>query len=263
MRKRSFAGVNRVPLPAVIGIFVLLATICTSPCQAVEPDRQVHPPLSPKTVSHKLNRLNKDVTFLDLHTVPGSMTETSLGQVVRSSVQFLPRWTRVMAMSETQLDAMNHCNPGQGSCPEEMLFWKKILQEARDLPFLEQLKSVNAYFNGWPYRRDIDAYGVSEYWASPLEFLQKSGDCEDYSIAKYFALKQLGVPVEQMSIVLLIDAVSDSQHAVLVVSNGQDSYVLDNLSDLLLPQEKYAHYLPLYSVNEHYRWTYVTTSRLN
>ena len=66
-----------------------------------------------------------------------------------------------------------------------------------------------------------------------------------------------------MSIILVVDVMRNIQHAVLAVRRGQDSYLLDNLSDLLLPQEKYLHYLPLYSINEHYRWAYVTTTSLH
>ncbi len=97
------------------------------------------------------------------------------------------------------------------------------------------MKTVNAYFNRWPYRLDIDVYGESEYWATPQEFLRLSGDCEDYSITKYYALKQLGVPVDRMRIVMLIDTIRGIAHAVLAVKQGDETYVLDNLSDLVLP----------------------------
>jgi len=175
----------------------------------------------------------------------------------RSSLRALPQWTRVVAETEAQIEAMMRCNPEQDNCSAATLSWQKILREARDLAPFEKLKAVNAYFNRWPYRLDIDVYGVNEYWATPQEFLRLAGDCEDYCIVKYYALKRLGIPVERMRIVLLVDAIRNITHAVLVVRHGQDSYVLDNLSDLLLPHQRYAHYLPQYSVNEHYRWAHV------
>jgi predicted transglutaminase-like cysteine proteinase len=175
----------------------------------------------------------------------------------RSGLRALPQWTRVMATAEAQIDAMMRCNPEQGSCSAAALSWHKILREARGLSVFERLKTVNAYFNRWPYRLDIDVYGVSEFWATPQEFLRLSGDCEDYSITKYYALKQLGIPIERMRIVLLIDAIRNIPHAVLAVKHGQESYVLDNLSDLVLPHQRYGHYLPQYSVNENFRWAHV------
>jgi predicted transglutaminase-like cysteine proteinase len=175
----------------------------------------------------------------------------------RSSLRALPQWTRVMATAEAQIEAMMDCRPEQEDCSAAALSWQKIVREASGLPLFEQLKTVNAYFNRWPYRLDIDVYGVSEFWATPQEFLRLSGDCEDYCITKYYALKQLGVPIERMRIVLLIDAIRNIPHAVLAVKHGQESYVLDNLSDLVLPHQRYAHYLPQYSVNEQFRWAHV------
>ena len=175
----------------------------------------------------------------------------------RSSLRALPQWSRVMASAGAQVEAMTRCNPERDSCSAAALSWQKIIYEARGQTAFEQLKTVNTFFNRWPYRLDIDVYGVSEYWATPQEFLRLSGDCEDYSITKYYALKQLGVPVEKMRIVMLLDTIRGISHAVLAVKAGEESYVLDNLTDLVLSHKRYEHYLPQYSVNEHYRWAHV------
>jgi predicted transglutaminase-like cysteine proteinase len=175
----------------------------------------------------------------------------------RSSLRALPQWTRVMASAEAQVEAMTRCNPERDSCSAAALSWQKIIREAQGLNASEQLKTVNAYFNRWPYRLDIDVYGVSDYWATPQEFLRLSGDCEDYSITKYYALKQLGVPVDRMRIVMLIDTIRGIPHAILAVRQGDETFVLDNLSDMVLPHQRYEHYKPQYSVNEQYRWAHV------
>ena len=114
---------------------------------------------------------------------------------------------------------MSTCRPERDSCSAAALSWQKIIHEARAAAF-EQLKTVNAFFNRWPYRLDIDVYGESDYWATPQEFLRLSGDCEDYSITKYYALKQLGVPVDRMRIVMLFDTIRGIAHAVLAVSRA-------------------------------------------
>ena len=175
----------------------------------------------------------------------------------RSSLRALPQWTRVMASSQAQVDAMTSCDPERNNCSTAALSWQKIIREAREQAAFEQLKTVNAYFNRWPYRLDIDVYGESEYWATPQEFLRLSGDCEDYSITKYYALKQLGIPVERMRIVMLIDTIRGIPHAILAVKQGDGTYVLDNLTDMVLSHQRYEHYKPQYSVNELYRWAHV------
>jgi predicted transglutaminase-like cysteine proteinase len=176
----------------------------------------------------------------------------------RSSLKALPNWTRVMAVADAQVREMNNCSPAQGNCSPAASSWQKIIGEARGLAGLEQLKTVNSFFNRWPYRLDIEVYGVSEYWATPQEFLKLSGDCEDYSITKYYALRQLGVPIEQMRIVMLTDSIRGIAHAILAVTQGGQTYVLDNVSDLVLPHSKYEHYIPQYSVNERFRWAHVS-----
>lgn len=176
----------------------------------------------------------------------------------RSTLRALPGWERVMAAARPQLAAMEGCDPGVDTCSAAALSWQKILARARDLPLREQLAEVNRFFNRWPYRLDIDVYGTADYWATPGEFLRLSGDCEDYCITKYYALRSLGVAPKRMRIVVVLDKIRNITHAVLAVATEGDNLILDNLSDLLLPDRRYQHYVPQYSVNEHYRWAHVS-----
>ncbi|MEJ2519658.1 MAG: transglutaminase-like cysteine peptidase [Desulfuromonadales bacterium] len=176
----------------------------------------------------------------------------------RSTLKALPNWTRVMVAAADQIEGFNHCPVAGESCSAAALSWQKIMRQSQSLVGLDQLRSVNSYFNRWPYRLDIDVYGVSDYWATPGEFLKLSGDCEDYSITKYYALRQLGYPADDLRIVLLRDTIRNIAHAILAVKLNQETYVLDNMSDLILPHQKYEHYVPQYSVNEHYRWAHVS-----
>jgi len=181
----------------------------------------------------------------------------------RSTLKALPGWERVMASAEEQTEVLYACDPNREVCTSAALSWQKILLQSRDLSGLEQLKAVNRYFNRWPYRLDIDAYGVSDYWATPGEFLKLSGDCEDYSITKYYALRKLGVATESMRIVLLRDNIRNIAHAVLAVKLDNEHYILDNMSDLVLPHLNYEHYVPQYSVNESYRWAHVSPTAMH
>jgi predicted transglutaminase-like cysteine proteinase len=62
------------------------------------------------------------------------------------------------------------------------------------------LKQINNFFNQKvEFGEDIDVWGKSDYWATPLESIGRlAGDCEDYSIAKYTFLKILNVPNEKL-----------------------------------------------------------------
>lgn len=122
---------------------------------------------------------------------------------------------------------------------------------------IEQLRAVNRFLNGWRYKSDQDNYGVRDYWATPLEFLARSGDCEDYAIAKFVTLRKLGFSAEQLRLVVVHDMRRDLAHAVLAVYLDSQVYLLDNLNMAVLPQERVTHYVPYYSVNETTRWAHV------
>lgn len=180
----------------------------------------------------------------------------------RSTLKALPNWTRVLGQAEAQAEAFSSCDADITVCTAAALSWQRIIRQSAGLSAMEQIKSVNQYFNRWPYRLDIDVYGVSDYWATPEEFLKLSGDCEDYSITKYYALRKLGFAVDDMRIVLLRDNIRGVSHAILAVKLDDDSYVLDNMSDLVLSHLKYEHYVPQYSVNELYRWAHVAPNAI-
>ncbi|MCG8684776.1 MAG: transglutaminase-like cysteine peptidase [Desulfobacterales bacterium] len=115
----------------------------------------------------------------------------------------------------------------------------------------EKLKAVNRFFNQVPYRRDIKAWGKSDYWASRLEFLGKGmGDCEDYAVAKYLTLSQLGVPQERL-FMTYVRARGFSEAAHMVVSYYTDRkavpLVLDNYDKRILPATQRKDLIPVYS----------------
>ena len=135
--------------------------------------------------------------------------------------------------------------------------WDNVKEKAQGKSPMELLRYVNTFWNTWPYKEDIVNWGVEDYWAIPAEFLKKSGDCEDYAIAKYFTLKELGIPYENMRIVVVRDTVRNLAHAVLAVYMDGDAYILDNLSNAVLSHSRIKQYSPQYSVNEVGRWAHL------
>ncbi|WP_298994255.1 transglutaminase-like cysteine peptidase [uncultured Desulfovibrio sp.] len=128
---------------------------------------------------------------------------------------------------------------------------------------MELLRYVNSFWNTWPYVEDIVNWGQEDYWEIPAEFLKKSGDCEDYSIIKYFTLKELGIPPESMRVVVVRDTIRNFAHAVLVVYLNDDAFILDNLSNSVLSHTKVRQYSPQYSVNEFGRWAHMKGRKIN
>jgi predicted transglutaminase-like cysteine proteinase len=154
--------------------------------------------------------------------------------------------------------AFHACATSQAGCSSPVLVkWRGLIVSASKLSRREQIKSVNDFFNRWPYKQDRELYGVLEYWAIPLEFMKRSGDCEDYAIAKYFALRELGFNIDDLRIVALRDRIRGVGHAVLAVQIDGDFLILDSLSNLILSHTRYTHYVPQVSMNETTRWAHV------
>ena len=179
-------------------------------------------------------------------------------EIASLSFEALPQWRRILAAMEQDQPAFRACLTNHAACGSNVLTsWRQIILSARRLSRPGQLDEVNRFFNRWPYKEDPEIYGRSEYWASPAEFMTRSGDCEDFSIAKFFALRELGLGNDEMRVVILFDKIRNIGHAVLVVYQDGDALVLDSLSDMILSHRKYRHYVPQYSMNEGTRWTHV------
>jgi len=175
-----------------------------------------------------------------------------------SSLKGLPQWTRVLGAMAKDRKAFDDCAGNASLCTSPILkHWRKIITTAAALPRDQRVKAVNDFFNRWPYKLDREVYGLSEYWATPKEFMTQSGDCEDYSIAKYFALRQLGFKKEELRVVILMDMIRGIGHAVLAFYAEDQILILDSLSNLILPHSRYKHYVPQYSMNETTRWAHI------
>ncbi len=174
------------------------------------------------------------------------------------SLKGLPQWTRVLGAVDNERRAFDDCAADANLCTTPILKHRRqIITTAAALPRGQRIQAVNGFFNRWPYKLDREIYGVSEYWATPKEFMARSGDCEDYSIAKYFALRKLGFKKEELRIVILMDRIRGIGHAVLALYAKDEIVILDSLSNLILPHSRYKHYVPQYSMNETTRWAHI------
>ena len=89
-------------------------------------------------------------------------------------------------------------------------------------------------------------YGYADFWASPLQTLaSEAGDCEDYAIVKYVALRELGIEVEDLRFVIVRDDKHQAEHAVVAVRDDQQWLILDNRTMMILNAEDARNYRPL------------------
>jgi predicted transglutaminase-like cysteine proteinase len=117
----------------------------------------------------------------------------------------------------------------------------------------QALKSVNDFLNDLPYGTDARIWGAADYWATPAEALSVNiADCEDYAIAKYFTLKELGVPVSSLRLVYAWTRLSREAHMVLAYypSPGSEPMIMDNLRDRIEKASDRPDLTPVFTFNE-------------
>jgi predicted transglutaminase-like cysteine proteinase len=179
------------------------------------------------------------------------------------SLAALPQWRGAIARMSGEAGVLDACGRDARACPSAAAEdWMRQLRRLDGASAWEQVRAVNRYANERPYRPDGGNWGRSDYWASPLEFLRRSGDCEDYAIFKYASLRRLGWPADRLRLVVVEDTSRSIPHAVLAVYLDDEAFILDNLTDAILPQTAIGHYLPYYSINEMARWAHAQPDAL-
>lgn len=125
---------------------------------------------------------------------------------------------------------------------------KKILKKLKTAKPLKQLTIVNRWYNKIKYQSDKRNYRVNDYWATLYEFVGKGkGDCEDYTISKYYTLKELGFDINRLKFTYVVyknrrgKKISHMILAYLKVKKPRttkDILILDNIINKILPANK-------------------------
>jgi predicted transglutaminase-like cysteine proteinase len=140
-----------------------------------------------------------------------------------------------------------------GPVAVRLLEWRDLLGSDLRMPELEKLRMVNLYFNRrLRFSDDSRIWGQRDYWATPVEALVKgAADCEDYALAKYFSLRQLGVPASKLRITYVKALRLNQAHMVLTYypSPKAAPLVLDNLINEIRPAWERNDLLPVYAFN--------------
>lgn len=158
--------------------------------------------------------------------------EQAIAQKVRDAIRRYQRQSTACGRGE-------HCG---------MSGWYAFLDSVRDASPLAKLDAVNRWVNRFPYVSDWQNWGVADYWESPAELIAHGGQCEDYAMVKYLALRALGFDDSSMRIVAVRDGADD--HAVLVVRLRGRLYLLDNLEQNVVESTHAPAYRLIYAVND-------------
>ncbi|WP_255587952.1 transglutaminase-like cysteine peptidase [Deefgea piscis] len=136
---------------------------------------------------------------------------------------------------------------------------QQLLLGSKTLPEADKLKRINEYINRrFQFVEDQILWNQADYWATPLEMIGKSaGDCEDFAIIKYMALKDTGVSTDKLRLSYVkakiggTNSTISQAHMVLTYYSEPDAepLVLDNLISEIRPASRRPDLTPVFSFN--------------
>jgi predicted transglutaminase-like cysteine proteinase len=110
---------------------------------------------------------------------------------------------------------------------------------------------------------DLAQYGEIDVWSSPLvTFANGAGDCEDYAIAKFVALRQAGISPDDVRIVIMRDTIRGEDHAVAAARLDGHWLTLDNRRMAMVEDVYVRNYRPLFVIDQHGVMQYADTPLL-
>jgi predicted transglutaminase-like cysteine proteinase len=161
------------------------------------------------------------------------------------------KWRGVEARMTGESLLLQVCRSDPGSCGMAGRAALAVMDEARDADGMARIGIVNRSVNAAVrYVSDDRQHGLADVWSSPLATLASGeGDCEDYAIAKYMLLRQLGVAETDLMLLLVRDNAVRQDHAVLGVRVDGRWLVLDNRQARVLDADQLAHFTPLFALD--------------
>ncbi len=130
-----------------------------------------------------------------------------------------------------------------------------MMAPARGLDPLGKLAFVQrAVRNRIKWRRDLDNYRISDYWAQAGETLDRGyGDSEDIAVLKMQALKAAGFNARDFYLSVGRDRARGAD-TLLLVRVGSRFYALDDRSDRALTPEQHARFVPVITLGKGTAW---------
>jgi len=162
------------------------------------------------------------------------------------------KWRGVEDDIANDVDSMTRCRAAQEMCARPTAQFVALIDAARALEGRARLDAVNRAVNGAiRYMTDMEQFGVEDLWSSPLAtFRTGLGDCEDYAIAKYLALREAGMAAADLRIVLARDSAIREDHAVLAARLDGHWLILDNRRADLLDDSAVRNLMPLFAIGQ-------------
>src|SRR6202165_1115418 len=170
------------------------------------------------------------------------------------------KWLGVHRRIDDEMVQLALCDGDRDRCvsPAALRFLA-IVDDARAREGRARLGEINRAINlAIRPISDLVQYGEIDVWSSPLvTFANGAGDCEDYAIAKFVALRQAGISSDDLRIVVMRDTIHGEDHAVAAVRLDGRWLMLDNRRMAMIEDAYVRNYRPLFDIDQYGVMQYV------
>lgn len=167
------------------------------------------------------------------------------------------KWLKVRADIDGLAPAIERCRKDFRRCSAAARRFVTIIRHAARSEGLARAAIVNRGVNAAiAYTSDKEQWRKDDVWSAPLAadrtgaFQTGKGDCEDYAIAKYVALREAGFAAADLQILVVRDTAANTDHAALAARIDGRWLLLDNRWSRLLEESDAAFFTPLFALNE-------------
>jgi len=163
----------------------------------------------------------------------------------------LAKWSDLTAAIRDESDILTRCRNDATSCPGAAQKFLAVVADGRKRDGRARFGVINRAINlAIQPMSDLAQWGVPDRWSAPLVTLASGrGDCEDYAIAKYVALKEAGVSEDDLRLVIVRDLASGEDHAVVAARWNGTWIVLDNRRLAMIEDTDMPRVLPLFALS--------------
>ena len=248
-------------------ILVLVAVICGATCADANPSGSprtldAHGAEGPgdqgisenKLESHALSRVGVLPSSLTGHNqqhtrlFPEPFAPQAIIALPNEASEVSANWAELQSRILTEAKTLAACRSGDGPCSAAARRFLSIIELGRQRQGRARLGEINRAVNlGIKPVSDWAQYSVDDFWSAPLATLSVgAGDCEDYAIAKYVALRESGIGPDDLRLVIVRDVKRKTNHAVIAVRHDEQWLILDNRTLIMANAEEARHYFPLF-----------------
>jgi len=163
------------------------------------------------------------------------------------------KWLGVARRIDDERVQLALCDGDRERCASDAaLKLLAIVDEARARDGRARLGEINRAINlAIRPMSDLAQYGEIDVWNSPLVTLDRgAGDCEDYAIAKFVALRLAGIAADDLRIVVMRDMIQGEDHAVAAARLDGQWLMLDNRRMAMVDDIHVRNYRPLFVIDE-------------